>query len=147
MANQSNFPGFVPLQFAQSPDMGAALAGLGKSVGSAGKAMMAPPAPPAVQPAGVAVPGAQGPSSVGGSQGPMPLQQAPPPTLMDALKNMSPAQVLASLQRTSLPPTPPPAPPGMPPGMPPGAGMPQPGMQPGSAIFDQAGMTPVTFGG
>lgn len=143
MANASQFPGFVPLQFAQSPNYGAALSNLGKAVGPAAQAMMA--GPQAVAPGGV-VPGAAGPSSVGGPQGPMPLQQAPPPTLVDALKNMSPAQVLASLQRTSTPPTPPP---GMPQGMPPGGGMPglAPGMQPGSAIFQQAGMMPSTFGG
>jgi hypothetical protein len=140
MPNQAQFPGFMPLQFAQGPDMSKALAGLGNAAGAAGKAAMAPGAPVAQDP-GSTIPGAAGPTAVGGQAGPMPLQ---PPTLMDALKNMSPSQVMAALQRTSQPPP-----------MPgPQPGMQQPGMQPGSALFQQAGQTgmmpgpmPSTYGG
>lgn len=98
---------------------------------------------------GGAVPGAQGPTSIGGAAGPQPLVPpgTPPqsPSLMDALKNMSPSQIMASLSRVAQPPQP-----GMP-GAPPGSQMAMPGaqgpMMPGSALFSQAGMGQPPMGG
>lgn len=124
--NQTSFPGMVPLQFAQSPDYGKALQGLASTIKPQPQQVTA-------QAPGAPVPGAAGPTAVGGPAGPMPLQ---PPTLMDALKNMSPSQIMASLQRASMPPAP---------GAQPGA--PDPTAQPGSALFQQAGMMPSTYGG
>jgi len=134
----TQFPGFVPLQFAQGPDLATALQGLGKAGSPLAKGIgQTMNAPPAAAPPGAPVAGAQGPSSVGSpTAGPMPFQPAPAPTLLDALRNMSPGQVMASLQRVSQPPQP-----GMVPPQ-------QPQMQPGSAIFQGAGMAdPSTFGG
>ena len=61
---------FMPLQYAQSPDIGKQLGGLGGALGKAGNTLM-PGANPLT--AGSAVPGAQDPTSVGGPGGPMPL--------------------------------------------------------------------------
>jgi hypothetical protein len=139
MAVNTQFPGFMPLQFAQSPSLGDTLKSAGTAAAPMAKALGVPTAPVAQDP-GTTIPGAAGPTAVGGPAGPMPLQ---PPTLMDALKNMSPEQVMAALQRTSQPPAP-----GPQPGMPgPQPGMQQPGAMPGSAIFQQAGMMPSTYGG
>lgn len=169
MAGQQ-FPGFVPLQYAQPTDYSKQLAALTAAGGPLAKAVNpaqhgGSPAPVAL---GAPVPGASGPTAVGGSNGPMPIAPgiapgmpgaaqagpvAPPPTLMDALRNMSPSQIMASLQRASQPVNPAAmsgGAPGMPPGAPPMGMAPggNPGAQSGSALFQQAGMAdPSTFGG
>lgn len=132
----SQFPGFVPLQFAQGGGLADALKGAGANLAPLAKAAGGTMNAPQI---GGPVPGAQGPTSVGGPGGPQPLA---PPTLMDALKNMSPAQIMASLGRVAQPQAP---------GMPPGGQMAMPGaqgpMMPGSALFQQAGMGPSGAGG
>ena len=129
----------MPLQYAQAPDYSKALAALTSAAGPLAKAVNPPAgaAPPTALPPGSPVPGAAGPTSVGSpTAGPMPMQQQPP-TLLDALKNMSPSQIMASLQRASTPPAPGLA---VPPQGAPQA--PDPNAQPGSALFQQAGMGP-----
>jgi hypothetical protein len=58
-------------------------------------------------PIGGAVPGAQGPTSVGGPQGPQPLvapgTPGQTPSAMDVIKGMSPPQILNWLRNTSGP--------------------------------------------
>jgi hypothetical protein len=94
-----------PMQFAQSPSMPQQLTALSKGLSGF---------KPGIQnlqnqfsPIGGAVPGAQGPTSVGGPQGPQPLQ-APgtpgqTPSITDAIKGLTPPQILSLLQNTSSP--------------------------------------------
>jgi len=112
---------FAPLQFAQSPGLGAQLQQLGKAVGPAAGVMKGMMAPGAIDP-GAAIPGAAGPTAAGGPSGPAPL--APPnaapamagspgspyagpvnpqaqPGIMDALKGMQPQQILDVLRNMS----------------------------------------------
>ena len=65
---------FADLKFADQPktNLGTQMQTLGKNLKAAGADKLFQPTPPAVVP-GAAVPGAQGPTSAGGPQGPMPL--------------------------------------------------------------------------
>jgi|SRR6516164_273530 len=65
---------FAQLKFADQPktNVGTQMQDLGKNLKKAGIGNLLQPTPPAVVP-GAAVPGAQGPTSAGGPQGPMPL--------------------------------------------------------------------------
>lgn len=109
------FPGMTPLTYAPAPDFNAQLATLGKTLQGAKPGIaklggaLTPPASPTMPPG---TPGAPMNIALGANQ----------PGLMDALKGMSPQQILAALQGTSQAPTPPPA-----------------GL-PGSAALDSAGM-------
>lgn len=94
-------PPFVmpPLQFAGQNQTPQQLAGIGKSLGQVGNQFMNQPAQPVAP--GAAIPGAVGPTSAGGPQGPTPLQQ--PTGLQSVLNSMSPPQILNWLKTTSSP--------------------------------------------
>src|SRR6516162_7305783 len=65
---------FAQLKFADQPktNLGTQMQDLGNNLKKAGIGNLLQPTPPAVVP-GAAVPGVQGPTAAGGSQGPMPL--------------------------------------------------------------------------
>ena len=91
----------TPMQFAQpQPGIGQQLQQLGKGLAGAAPGINNLMAPTAQQP-GVAVPGAVGPSSVGGPAGPAPLQQ--PSGVQGILNSMSPPQILDWLKTTTSP--------------------------------------------
>jgi hypothetical protein len=123
---------FQPLQFAQSPSMGQALQGLGQSLTPIAR-QLGQPSPTMPMNPGSAVPGAQGPTSVGGPAGPAPLVQPgtttpgqfPGPSPMSTfLNSLSPPQLLSWLQNATRT------------GQPLSAGL------PGSAATQGAGMLP-----
>jgi hypothetical protein len=123
---------FQPLQYAQTPGMGQRFDQFGKSLAPAAQALGQPAAIAPVNP-GSAVPGAGGPTAVGGPAGPAQLvppgtttpgQFAGPSPMSTFLNSLSPPQLLSWLQNSTRT------------GQPLSAGL------PGSAAMSGAGMLP-----